>query len=324
MDLEHEPGGAALVSQPFVDADHRHLDDVRIRALHDEVDREALAERAGLAVLRADLLDGAPAAEQRRDVAVLRRLLDRARDEVLHVREAREVRVDVLLRLLARDLEVLREPERGDPVDDPEVDHLRDRALGLRQLRGLDAEHLGGGRGVDVLPALERLAQLRLAGDVREDAELDLGVVGRDQLVPGPGDEGRADLTAELGPDRDRLQVRVAGREPAGRRDRLVEGRVQAAVLADQRRQRAEVRVDELRELAPLLDDRDDLVLLTDRPENARVGGVARLALAPGRERELLEEDPRDLLGRAEHELLARKLVRVRLELLDPVLRAAR
>src|SRR5437879_3536309 len=43
------------------------------------------------------------------------------------------------------------------------------------------------------------------------------------------------------------------------------------------------------------------------------------LALAAGRQLELLEEDPSDLLRRAEHELLARELVRARLELLEPV-----
>ena len=136
---------------------------------------------ARLPVRRAELGDGPAPAEQARDVAVARRLLDRPLDERLHVREAREVRVDVLLRLLARDLEVLGEPERRDPVDDPEVDHLRDVALVLRQRRRLLAEHLGRGRRVDVVAAQERLAQLRLAGDVREDAQLDLRVVGREQ-----------------------------------------------------------------------------------------------------------------------------------------------
>ena len=95
------------------------------------------------AVRGADLRHRAAAAEQRRHVAVARRLLDRPRDEVLHVREAREVGVDVRLRLLARDLEVLGEAERRDPVDDPEVDHLRDVALVLRQRRRVLAEHLG-------------------------------------------------------------------------------------------------------------------------------------------------------------------------------------
>ncbi len=41
------------------------------------------------------------------------------------------------------------------------------------------------------------------------------------------------------------------------------------------------------------------------------------MPLRPGVSAELLEEDVPDLLGRAEHELLARELVRARLELLD-------
>jgi hypothetical protein len=170
------------------------------------------------------------------DVAVALGLLDRAGDEVLHEREAREVGVDVLLRLLARDLEVLGEAEGRDPVDDPEVDHLRDRALRRGQLRRLDAEHLGRGRGVDVLPALERLAELRLAGDVREDPQLDLRVVGGDEARARLRDERRADLAPELRADRDRLEVRARRREAAGRGDGLVERRVQAPVVADQRR----------------------------------------------------------------------------------------
>src|SRR5206468_6076125 len=68
-----------------------------------------------------------------------------------------------------------------------------------------------------------------------------------------------------------------------------------------------------------LLDHADELVLAADRAEHTAVGRVAGLALAAGREAELLEQDVRDLLRRAEHELLARELVRLRLELLDAV-----
>ena len=153
MHLEDEPRAAPLVAKTAVDADHRHLDDVGVRALHDEVHGQPLAERARLAARRPDLRHGAPPAEQARHVAVPRRLLDRPGDEVLHVREAGEIGVDVRLRLFARDLEVLREPVRGDAVDDPEVDHLRDRALVLRQRRRLPAEHLGGRGAMDVLAA---------------------------------------------------------------------------------------------------------------------------------------------------------------------------
>src|SRR5204863_5440843 len=130
----------------------------------------------------------------------------------------------------------------------------------------------------------------------------------------------RAVLLAQLGAVRDRMQIRVRRRQPPGRRDRLVERRVQPPVpLRDQRRKRTEVRVEQLGVLAPLLDHPDELVLVPDRAEYARVGRVAGLALAPRRQLQLLEQDARDLLRRAEHELLARELVRLRLELLQTV-----
>ncbi len=230
-----------------------------------------------------------------------------------------------VLRLLARDLEVLGEPECRDAVDDPEVDHLGNVALILRQLRRLLAEHLRSRRGVDVLVAGERISQARLAGDVREDAQLDLAVVGGDQPVPLLRDEGRADLPSELGADRDRLQVRIRGRKPAGRGSRLVERRVQAAIrLRDQQRQRAEIRVDELRELAPLLDHLDDLVLAAERAKHARVGRVAGLAFATRCQLQRLEQDPGDLLRRADQELLAGELQRVCLQFFDSVGEAGR
>ena len=154
-----------------------------------------------------------------------------------------------------------------------------------------------------------------------EDAELDLAVVGREEPMPLLGDESRADLAAEIGPDRDRLQVGVRRRQPPRGGDGLVERRVQPAVtLRDQRRQRQQVGVEQLRVLAPLLDHRHDLVVGADPAQDTAVGRVARLALAARLEAELLEQDSRHLLGRAEHELLAGEVGRERLELLDPVL----
>ena len=65
-------------------------------------------------------------------------------------------------------------------------------------------------------------------------------------------------------------------------------------------------------------------MLGTDRAQHLRVGRVAGLALAAGRQLERLEQDASELLRRAEHELLARELVRERLELLHPVGEASR
>ena len=220
------------VAQRVVGAHHRDLDHVGRGALDDGVDGEPLAELAHLAVARAQLGDLAAAPEQRRDVAVLGRLLDRRRDERLHGREALEVAVDELLRLLARDLQPVGEAEGREAVDDPVVDHLRLRARAGVELLGRDAEDRRGGRGVDVLAAAEDVLQHLLAGDVREHAQLDLRVVDREQHVARLGDEAGADLAPEPRADRDVLQVRVDRGEPAGRRVHLAERRVQAAVAA--------------------------------------------------------------------------------------------
>ena len=58
-------------------------------------------------------------------------------------------------------------------------------------------------------------------------------------------------------------------------------------------------------------------MVVADRAKHARIGRVARLPLPAGGETELLEQDPRELLRRAELELLAGQLERRRLELLD-------
>src|SRR5262249_47749332 len=91
------------------------------------------------------------------------------------------------------------------------------------------AEDLGRGGRVDVLSPREDLAQRVLAGDVGEDPQLDLVVVGREQAVSAGRDEAGADRAALLGADRDVLEVRVRAGEPAGGGRGLVEGRVEAA-----------------------------------------------------------------------------------------------
>ena len=90
-------------------------------------------------------------------------------------------------------------------------------------------------------------------GDVREHAQLDLAVVGRDQLRALLGDEGGADLAAFLGADRDVLQVGL-GRGEAARRGgaERVAGVDAPRVGVDVGRQRVGVGRAQLGELAPL------------------------------------------------------------------------
>ena len=180
---------------------------------------------------------------------------------------------------------------------------------------GRGVEDGGGGLGVDVLAAQEDVAQHLLVGDVGEDPQLDLRVVDADQAVAGLGDEAAADLAAGLGADRDVLEVRVDRGEPAGGGVDLQERRVQAAVVADPVGERVEVGLDELGELPEALDLGDDRVLVADRLQDAGVGGEAGLAAALARQAELLEQDLAELLGRADHELLAGVLPDLALEL---------
>ena len=74
----------------------------------------------------------------------------------------------------------------------------------------------------------------------------------------------------------------------------------------DQVRQRVEVGVLQLRQLAPGLDLGDDRVLVADLGEDAGVGREAGLAAPLAGQAELLEEDPAELLRGADRELLAR------------------
>src|SRR5205807_4943892 len=81
--------------------------------------------------------------------AVAVRLLDDAGHELLDHREAPEVAVDVLLRLVGRDAEPLREAETVHPVRQAEVDRFRATAQVAWNVFDGEAPHLGRRRAVD-------------------------------------------------------------------------------------------------------------------------------------------------------------------------------
>ena len=177
--------------------------------------------------------------------------------------EALEVGVDEALGVLARDAEVVGEPEGRDAVDDAEVDRLGLAADVGGHALDRHAEHLGGGHRVDVEAVAERLLQRLDVGHVGEDAELDLGVVEAEQHVARLGDEGLADAAALLGADRDVLQVRVDRGEPAGGGAGDLVGGVDAAGLGvDRVLQRVGVGRLQLREHPPVEDARRQVVAL--------------------------------------------------------------
>ena len=229
--------------------------------------------------------------------------------------EAVEVVVDVCLGLGLADPQLLREAEGAHPVDDAEVDHLGLPAhIGADHL-GEDSEDVRGGPGVDVLARFEGLDQGLVAGEVGEHAQLDLGVVGRDQHKALRGDEGLADPPALGRADGDVLEVGVAAREPPRGRDRLVVGGVDPPRLrVHDGGQGVDVGRFELRDAPVGQDLGGQIVRQGERRENLHVGRVALLRLSALRELQLVEEDDLQLLGRVDVEALARETV-------DPLLR---
>ena len=74
-----------------------------------------------------------------------------------------------------------------------------------------DVEDARGGRVVDVLTAGERLDQAWVVSEVGDTAQLDLVVVGDEQLEARRGHERLAEAAAELGAHGDVVQVRRVG-----------------------------------------------------------------------------------------------------------------
>ena len=158
---------------------------------------------------------------------------------------------------------------------------------------------------VDVRAGQERLAQVRVAGDVGQDPQLDLAVVGRhERHVGGARHDGAPDPAAQRRPDRDVLEVRVGGGEPPGGGHRLVERRVQAPIVGEQLRQGRDVRAAKLRVEAPVQQLRDGRMRGPEILEHRRVGREAGLRAPPLRQVELVEQDLLQLLGAAQGELV--------------------
>ena len=114
-----------------------------------------------------------------------------------------------------------------------------------------------------------------VAREVSQHPQLDLGVVGHQQLaVRTSGDERPADLPAQLAPDRDVLQVWVhAGKPPGGRADLVVGGVNPAGPGIHQRRQGVQVGGLQLGQLAIGQQCRDDGVLVLELLQDVGLGG---------------------------------------------------
>src|SRR5690606_19726964 len=139
------------------------------------------------------------------DVAFLAGVGDGAVHVLLDALVEVEVGLDILLRLLLWDAELVGEAEGAEAVNDAEVDGLGAAAFLSADHHRRDAEDFGGGARVDVFAFLEGLLERFVARDVREDAEFNLRIVRAEELHTGRRDESGADAASKLSSYRDVL-----------------------------------------------------------------------------------------------------------------------
>ena len=192
----------------------------------------------------------------------------------------------------------------------PKLMTLAARRCSARLRHRAHAENFLRGARVDVLAGAKGFDEHGVLGEMRQDAQLDLRVVGGEQRPAGLGDERGANLAAELGAHGDVLQVGVGGAEAAGGGAGLAEARVQAAgggldqfAAARPRRWISAWRVRGTR--SPCA------AVRAAAPSSASTSAaveraLARLRLAGGCEIQLVEEDFGELLRRIDVELARR------------------
>ena len=192
-------------------AHHRQFDQIRRRALDRGIDRHALAKLPHDRIGAVDLRDQPPAAQERLHVAVLPGSLDVLVQTRAHLRIAGEVGLDEGGSLLVRDPQFFGEAVGAHPIDDPEVDRFHRTAHLGRHVLLRHAVDERGGVAVDVAVVLEHVDQRRVMRQVRQNAQLNLGIIRRHQDPPRlSGDEGLANLPAQLGLHGDVLKIRLA------------------------------------------------------------------------------------------------------------------
>ena len=171
-----------------------------------------------------------------------------------------------------------------------------------------------------VLAGVERRQQALIATDVRHDPQLDLRVVGAQDHATRRRNKGLADAPPFRRAYRDVLQVRIAGTESAGDRDRLTVAGVHATGGGiDACRQLVAVGRLQLRQCAVLQQGLGQRIVLGQLVEHLLVGARrAAGGLLHCRKTQLAEQDLANLLRAAQVERLTGERVRLRFEFDDP------
>ena len=176
-----------------------------------------------------------------RTLPSLARLLEGSIDELPNALVAREIAIDVGLGFGLRNAQLRGQPEGGNSVHDAEVHRLGTIARLLVHGFGGNAEDLAGGERMNIDIFRVGAHQQRIAAEMRQQPQLDLRIVGGEQLRARRGCKCGANFAAELGADGDVLQIGIDRGEPAGGRSRGLKRGVHARVGVGEKWQRVDV-----------------------------------------------------------------------------------
>ena len=179
---------------------------------------------------------------------------------------------------------------------------------------------------MDVAAALKCRHERRIVREMREQPQLDLGVVGDEEQVTGRRHEGAPDLAAAARAHGDVLEIGIGGGETPGGRAGLIEARVDAAgVRPDVSGEGVHVGGLQLRQLA-VLDQQAWHFVAEGRQllEHLDVRRGTRLGSLLHGQLQALEQDGPELRRRVDVELAAGGAVNVELERGQLFIEAAR
>ena len=148
-----------------------------------------------------------------------------------------KIMFDILSRFFPRDAQILAQPERTDPVYDPEVHCLGISPLKIRHFIKRRVEYLGRGHPVDISCIPVCLDELFISGAVRQDPQLDLGIIRIHEHISLSRHKDFPDQPAKLHPYRYILKVGFRAAQSPGRGHCLIEFPVYPPVRPDKDRQ---------------------------------------------------------------------------------------
>src|SRR5579864_5846039 len=229
VDLQNHARAEFFRDQAAVDFDHGEFDEIGGSALKRRVHRGAFGKIAQVGLRRIDFWNGTDAAEHRARDAGLAGFGDLAFEIFFNAAVTVEIGGDEFRGFFLVNLQILRQAEGGESIDDAKVDDFGGAAMLGRLGKGRDVENFLRRARVNVLGAAKSFDENRVLGKMREDAQLDLGVIGREENVAGFGDEGGANFASEFGANGNVLKIGIRGAEAAGGGACLVDLRVQTA-----------------------------------------------------------------------------------------------